>query len=129
MNGIASSENVLRNREERKEKVKKIEFDGPLVRHLQTTRAPKIVLNDDTLRMEWNLHKGDTLAFVTSLIMLQKRFMDLKIIEEELAIISTKKETAIVQKDTAIAEKDGAIARIKIEYDFVKRKCDAELEN
>ena len=54
--------------------------------------------------------------------------MELKIIEEELAIISTKKETAIVQKDTAIAEKDGAIARIKIEYDFVKRKCDAELE-
>ena len=50
MNGMASSENVLRNREERKEKVKKIEFDGPLVRHLQTTRAPpKIILNDDAL--------------------------------------------------------------------------------
>ena len=35
---------------------------------------------------------------------------------------------ASAQKDGAIAEKDGTIARIKIELDFVKRKCDAELE-
>ena len=62
MNGMASSEKVLRNREERKEKVKKIEFDGPLVRHLQTTRAPKIVLTDDALRMEWNLHARSALT-------------------------------------------------------------------
>ena len=83
--------------------------------------------------------------------------MELKIVEEELAIISTKKKEALIdleskkslasaeleskkkrnsdlelcaiaEKDGAIAEKDGTIARIKIELDFVKRKCDAELE-
>ena len=39
-----------------------------------------------------------------------------------------EKDGAIARKDGAIAEKDGIIARVKIELEFAKRKCNAELE-
>ena len=76
--------------------------------------------------------------------------MELKILEEELEIISCKKKEALIDLDSktklaneeleskkkrnvelvlcASAEKEGTIARIKIELDFTKRKCEAELE-
>ena len=100
--------------------------------------------------MEWSLYGGDSILFIQALVMLQTKFMELKIVEQELEIVSCKKKEALVDLDSktklaneeleskkkrnvelelcASAEKEGTIARIKIELDFTKRKCDAELE-
>ena len=171
---MKSSQDMFKNREERKEETRKpqLECDPQLVRHLQKTRAPNVILDDAELRMEWglrarSLHNGDKISFMQALVSLQTKCIELKMMEEEFAIISTKKKKAILDLDSktcdiesktkqnnnlelcAIAKKEGAIAekdiilirkdianaekasvltRIKIELDFVKRKCDAELE-
>ena len=182
MSDMVSSEKTVKNREERKVETKRIACDVKLMRHLQSTRAPNVILDDVALRMEWSLHGGDTILFMQALVILQTKYMELKIVEEELEIISTKKKEALIdlesksteleskkslasaelesknslasaeleskkkrnndlelcavaekdgaiaRKDGAIAEKDGIIARIKIELEFTKRKCNAELE-
>ena len=62
MNGMASSEETIKNREERKEETKKLECDVQLMRHLQSTRAPNIIMNDEALSMEWSLHTRSALC-------------------------------------------------------------------
>ena len=64
---MASSEKTIKNRNERKKEEKKegnktIECDIQLIRHLQTTRAPNIILHDNDLKMEWVLHTRSALC-------------------------------------------------------------------
>ena len=94
MNGMKSSQDMFKNHEERKEETRKpqVECDPQLVRHLQKTRAPNVILDDAELRMEWGLHSGDKISFMQALVSLQTKCIELKMMEEEFAIISTKKK-------------------------------------
>ena len=99
MNGMKSSQDMFKICEERKEETRKpqLECDPQLVRHLQKTRAPNVILDDAELRMEWglrarSLHNGDKISFMQALVSLQTKCIELKMMEEEFAIISTKKK-------------------------------------
>ena len=65
----------------------------------------------------------------SSLLRKKEALVDLdsktKLAHEEL---ESQKNRNVELEICASAEKDGALARIKIELDFTKRKCEAELE-
>jgi len=151
---MASSEKTINNRKERKTAEKKegnktIECDIQLIRHLQTTRAPNIILHDNDLKNGMGssythacnalrvsaFHVsalcvcGDTILFMQSLVTLQNikytymkctlccKYIEMKILEEELEIISTKKKETLID-----LESKTNLASVELEIISTKKK-------
>ena len=75
--------------------------------------------------MEWNIYGGDSILFMQALVMLQTKFMELKILEEELEIVLTKKKEALVELEIVSCKKKEAI----VDLDSKTKLASEELES